>query len=845
MFWCDYTDRSIAVFRRKIKYDYRGFDRDGIDGIKEAWEWSRQRLNTLEPTVEVGGGFAPRGSADGTNIDAWNRQLDYFGLPRDETGRRMSVAQNAEPTTPEQRRANLMGDDTRYSLEVDIGDSKVYNRTVVLKEDTVDKYLKDYASKGTPKYAQAYIAYMSPDTFLKLTTTPAGRGQVSRETGPLDLENLKSATVEQPFQLRIDHESGEVSGHEGRHRATALYRANIDKIPVLLFDSSNKYSKVPIENLKLTGQFDDRASATVTDVEPLSYGNRDAVLQKFATQPVLERMQEKYNGRETVRYSLAQDTEPTTPEQRRDNLMGDVVGRMVGQQKGENERYSITNNSNPDLQKRIDTAIQMLDNGATPSEVYGATKLFYSNNGDLREDLFGEPVWRYQNSDAMDERGLLAARQVAEPREVYGQTDRRALAGSAGQERNPTRRAWENLRPKARQAIIDAATRHILQDEDESTIALQLYNAYPTSQAFAKDFYNSYRKGDAVVENWLKDFPDVDGLIREIDQILQDEEKNEKTNRRLSLATTTDTDGVVLSPEQQEYFKDSVVRDADGRLKVMYHGTSNAGFTKFDPYFSKFGLFGNGFYFTDNPEIAESYTKKGDGTNPGVYEVYLNARNLIDMDGEADLDYWRNKLQELYDSDYYDVSEPDYYLQGVRTNEDVFRALEEFVSDAGMYKYDGEDFMQDILREAGYDGITHRGGGRYGAKDGPRHQVVIVFDPEQAKRTDNLNPTTNPDMRYSISQNQQMTREQQIQDIVQRMMAQDPTIHTDWNDTARREERMRISRQQINNVSDHRANRRAINLPSTDSNRKVIMRAAQTLAEARKYCEKEKEKDKK
>jgi len=33
-----------------------------------------------------------------------------------------------------------------------------------------------------------------------------------------------------------------------------------------------------------------------------------------------------------------------------------------------------------------------------------------------------------------------------------------------------------------------------------------------------------------------------------------------------------------LSEEQQEYFKDSVVRDDSGNLKVMYHGTSKGGF---------------------------------------------------------------------------------------------------------------------------------------------------------------------------------------------------------------------------------------------------------------------------
>ena len=45
------------------------------------------------------------------------------------------------------------------------------------------------------------------------------------------------------------------------------------------------------------------ATVTVQDVQPLSYANRDNVVQKFTTQPATERMGEKYGGKETIRYS--------------------------------------------------------------------------------------------------------------------------------------------------------------------------------------------------------------------------------------------------------------------------------------------------------------------------------------------------------------------------------------------------------------------------------------------------------------------------------------------------------------------------------------------------------------
>lgn len=47
---------------------------------------------------------------------------------------------------------------------------------------------------------------------------------------------------------------------------------------------------------------------------------------------------------------------------------------------------------------------------------------------------------------------------------------------------------------------------------------------------------------------------------------------DESVNRRFSLS---DSDGNQLTKEQTEYFKNSVVRDENGNLKVMYHGTPN------------------------------------------------------------------------------------------------------------------------------------------------------------------------------------------------------------------------------------------------------------------------------
>lgn len=58
-----------------------------------------------------------------------------------------------------------------------------------------------------------------------------------------------------------------------------------------------------------------------------------------------------------------------------------------------------------------------------------------------------------------------------------------------------------------------------------------------------------------------------------------------------------DNSGNELSESQNEYFKDSKVRDENGNLMVMYHGTPSGNFT----------VFRDGSYFTANKEYASVY----------------------------------------------------------------------------------------------------------------------------------------------------------------------------------------------------------------------------------------------
>lgn len=86
-----------------------------------------------------------------------------------------------------------------------------------------------------------------------------------------------------------------------------------------------------------------------------------------------------------------------------------------------------------------------------------------------------------------------------------------------------------------------------------------------------------------------------------------------------------------LTPEQEAYFKDSVIRDENGNLMPMYHGT-RGNFTVFGdnaPSDTSNSHASVGNWFTPTKEGAKNFAESiwyGDG-DPKVMETYLNVKN--------------------------------------------------------------------------------------------------------------------------------------------------------------------------------------------------------------------------
>jgi hypothetical protein len=113
---------------------------------------------------------------------------------------------------------------------------------------------------------------------------------------------------------------------------------------------------------------------------------------------------------------------------------------------------------------------------------------------------------------------------------------------------------------------------------------------------------------------------------------------------------TTEKQDQTQTAAFKRWFGDSKAVDANGKPKVMYHGT-RANFTEFDRKKSSSGLFGTGFYFTDDRNMAEEYADGGQ-----VMEIYLSIKNpapqkvaneVVDRIGEDDADGIRAEFERL------------------------------------------------------------------------------------------------------------------------------------------------------------------------------------------------------
>lgn len=219
----------------------------------------------------------------------------------------------------------------------------------------------------------------------------------------------------------------------------------------------------------------------------------------------------------------------------------------------------------------------------------------------------------------------------------------------------------------------------------------------------------------------------------------------------------SDSDGKQLTKEQQEYFKDSKVRDENGSLLKVYHGSKNSGFNVFR--YSKdiqTGTdYGEAYYFTSDRQKASGYSY--DVTKDERVAQYKTEKDelrdkFLQTRSEEDKNAFLN--YKLDGKDLFDLMGDESYLtEGGEVKEVYLNLTNPLIADAGgKYYYEVYPEYFEQARASGNDGIIVKN-----VIDNPRGEArpidtYIAFHQNQIKSTANVKPTRDADIRYSLSE---------------------------------------------------------------------------------------------
>lgn len=262
------------------------------------------------------------------------------------------------------------------------------------------------------------------------------------------------------------------------------------------------------------------------------------------------------------------------------------------------------------------------------------------------------------------------------------------------------------------------------------------------------------------------------------DNTLSDEEdsRNQNTQKEqgpFSLAAT-DSTGRQLTKGQREYFKDSKIRDEQGRLKVMYHGTNNE-FTVFD--FSQGGKNGTaegyGIYTSDREDVSRHYGGRliegyVNITRPAASDQKTIKRSELKKLIKATVDAEAQRLAEDYDGDVAAAAKDTWISNYTYTydksldaaidevagtildlNDNDMDIVQEVMGGMAIRDYNEAEQFYDVLTDVtGIDGFVTDW---EDSNTGESSRIALAFRSNQIKNVTNESPTEDPDIRYSIS----------------------------------------------------------------------------------------------
>lgn len=245
-------------------------------------------------------------------------------------------------------------------------------------------------------------------------------------------------------------------------------------------------------------------------------------------------------------------------------------------------------------------------------------------------------------------------------------------------------------------------------------------------------------------------------------------------NPDIRYSLSEDTSGRTLTAAQREFFKDSKIRDEQGRLKVMYHGTNNE-FTVFD--FSQGGKNGTaegyGIYTSDREDVSRHYGGRliegyVNITRPAASDQKTIKRSELKKLIRATVDAEAQRLAEDYDGDVAAAAKDTWISNYTYTydksldaaidevagkildlNDNDMDIVQEVMVGMAIRDYNEAEQFYDVLTDVtGIDGFVTDW---EDSNTGESSRIALAFRSNQIKNVTNESPTEDPDIRYSIS----------------------------------------------------------------------------------------------
>ena len=244
-----------------------------------------------------------------------------------------------------------------------------------------------------------------------------------------------------------------------------------------------------------------------------------------------------------------------------------------------------------------------------------------------------------------------------------------------------------------------------------------------------------------------KEKAQIEKVKREFDKAWKEQGKVAKSEGvKYSVSAETDTEGNNLTLEQQSRFENSKVRDSDGHLIPLYHGSKSEAFSVFDME--------KGVWLAADQRYSEVYASQWHSWRDDAPELADRRTDLNGLEPElyTDPDYRVYKVYADIQNPL-DIGEIDGYLSdgkvgalaralGVRYSE--LKAISDNYMEEPAYMLTRSEEFIELAKSKGFDGFK--------ATENGRETWCAIQSADQIKLTTNKTPTADMDVRYSISE---------------------------------------------------------------------------------------------